>query len=216
MPLKTFATRDEIPAEQRDTAIELKDGKFAIVEEEDRSSFDSALAEERSKREAAEKLAKKTADEIKKLQTKQKATETGLESEVIEKIKADAKAEALDELKADLEAGRAAIAENRTLKLDVQVKTMAGKYGVSGKEIEKWWKQHGDTFDLTSDGKPIVKGKEGVSLEKYIGEELKKETPYFYEGTKATGGGAGGVTTGGTSTSGLTAEDILANPSRAF
>jgi hypothetical protein len=212
--LKTFATREEVPAELQAGIIETKDGKFIVDEPEDRSSFDKALADERTKREAAEKNAKAAADALKKLERDKKAKDSGLESEVLERIKAEAKAEVMEELKADLEAGKSALAENRTLKLDVQVKALAGKHGVIGAELEHWWGLHGSKFDLTSDGKPVVKGKEGVTLEKFIGEDLKKTTPYFYEGTKAAGGGAAGITTG--SGAGTSADDVLKNPGAAL
>lgn len=216
MPLKLFATKEEIPAEQQGEAIELKDGKFAIVEESDTSGLTSAIESERTKREAAEKLAKKAADELKKLQTRTAAGDAGVTAEKLAEIEKQVEERIVEKYKPQIDAAEAYAKENRTLKLDAQVKTLAGKCGVIGAEMENWWGLHGSKFDLTSDGKPVVKGKEGAALDKFISDELKKATPYFYEGTKAAGGGAAGVTNGGGGASTMTADDVLKNPGAAL
>lgn len=212
--LKTFDTKDAIPAELQSGAIETKDGKFIVDEPEDRTAFDKALNDERAKREAAEKLVKKQADDLKRRETERKAGENGVTAEKLAEIEKQVEERIVEKYKPQIDAAESLSRENRELKLDQQIKVIAGKAGVIGAEIPRWWKQHGDAFDLTPDGKPIVKGKEGLSLEKYIGEDLKKETPYFYEGTKAAGSGAAGITTG--SPVGTTADDVLKNPGAAL
>ena len=216
MPRLTFSTLDEVPEKLRGDAVESKDGKFFVFEEADTSELQSAVSKERTQREAAERLAKKASDELKKLETDRKATDAGLSGEALAKIRLDVRNEVLAELAPELDKGKAALGENRSLKLDANVKALALKNGVMGENVQAWWKLHGDKFDLMDDGTPVVRGKEGVSLEKFIGSECKTETPYLYEGTKAAGGGAAGDGGGRPAATGMTAADVLANPAVAL
>jgi hypothetical protein len=213
--LKPYKTKEEIPAEQQAAAIELKDGTFVVDEPADDSVHAGALDKERKARTAAEALAKKAADELKKLQTEQKAAEHGLTAEKLQEIRTAVRKEVEDELKPKLEAADKHASENRTLKLDNQVKQLAAKAGFKGDKLDDYWRLHSDEFDLTDDGKPIVKANPGESVEKKI-EAHKKLRPEWVEGTKASGGGAAGVTTGGAAATGLTSEQLLANPSAAL
>lgn len=213
--LKTFATKDEIDEALRGSAIETKDGKFLVEEPDDNSALEGALAKARTDKEATERLNKKLADELKKIETKNKAAESGISAEKIAEIEKQIQDRLTEEYRPRLEQNESLAKQVRELTLDTQVKAQAAKLGVIGSEIPKWWKLHGENFDLTTDGKPIVKGQEGVSMEQYIGTTLKKDTPYLYEGTKATGSGAPG--SGPTPTPGLTTgDDILKNPAYAL
>jgi hypothetical protein len=216
MPLKPYKTKDEVPEAQRETALALADGTFAVFEEADTSELQGVVSKERTAREAAERLAKKASDELKKLETDRKAADAGLNGEALAKIRLDVRTEVLAELAPELEKGKSALGENRALKLDAKVKALALKTGVIGEHVDAWWKLHGDKFDLMDDGTPVVKGKEGVSLEKFIGGDCKTETGYLYEGTKAAGGGAHGDG-GAKPTAGATSfADLLSNPTAAL
>jgi hypothetical protein len=217
MPLKKFATLEEIPEAERANALELKDGSFALVEDADTSALQNAAKSEREKREAAEALARKAADEIKRLQTEKKASDAGLSAEQLAKIREDVRADVLKELEPELEKGKSALAENRSLKLDSRVKALALKHGVRADRVDAWWKLNHDRFDLTDDGaEPIVKGKAGAKIEQFIAADLKSETPEFYAGTQGSGSGSSGD--GGTraGTTSLSADDLLKNPAAAL
>lgn len=195
MPLQTFATLDEVPEAQRETAIETKAGTFLVVVEEDIAPLKSALDEERVKREAAEKLATKTAHALRKAEAEAKAKASGLSDEQIANIRADLRREIESEyepVKAQAQTADALAAENRALLLDNKVKaTMAAK-GVRADRIEALFKVAGDRFDLTADKSPMLKDQPGVGIDGYIADTLKAEYPEFFEGTKATGSGAPG------------------------
>ncbi len=218
MPLKAYKTKDEIPEAQRADAIELKDGSFGVVEEADTSGLTSSIAAERKRAEAAEGVAKKAADELKKLQTEKKASDAGLSAEQLQKIREDVRADVVKEFEGELASGKVAQAENRSLKLDSKVKALALKHGVRADRIDAWWQLFGGRFDLTADGtESIVKDKAGVKLESYITDTLKKELPDFYEGSKGSGGGAGGDSGAPRGGGGaMTAEALLANPAAAL
>lgn len=213
MPLKLYDSKDTVPEELRDSAIETKDGKFAVVEDDDAAS--QALTAERTKREAAERTAKKAGDELKKLQSKQKAENAGLTEEQLQQLRADARKEFEEEHADKLAAAESLAKELRGLKLDNAVKRMAGEAGFLAAKLDDLWKLHGDEFDLTDDGKPMVKGKPGVDPKKHI-EALKKQRSEWVEGTKASGGGAGGPTNAGGGTVAASADDILKNPGAAL
>jgi hypothetical protein len=157
MPLKTFATKAEIPAEQQANALELKDGKFAIVEPDDTSGLQSALDAERTKREAAEKLVKKTADDMKKLEADRKAASHGLTAEQLQQIRAEASKELEEKLaakEAELQSERTA---SRTKDIGAAFKTLAGETKFLSAKQEDLFRLHGDEFDLTDDRKLMVK-----------------------------------------------------------
>jgi phage-related protein len=215
MPIKKYATIDEIPEAHRGDALELKNGEFALLEDPDTSGLSTALQSEREKREAAERLAKKAADDLKRLQTEKKAADAGLSAEQLAKIREEVRADVLKELEPDLVKGKTALEENRALKLDQRVKAIALKQGVRADRVESWWKLNRDRFDLTDDGEaPIVKGQPGSKLETFVGETLKKETPEFYEGTKAAGSDA--RTGSGQPLGVFSADDVIKNPAAAL
>lgn len=215
MPLKLFDKKDAIPEAQRDGAIETKDGKFAIVEETDHSDLQTSLVAEREKREAAEKLVKKTADELKKLETQKKAEKAGVSEEQLQQIRADVRKEVETELAPKLTAADEHAKENRTLKLDNQVKKLAADGGFLGERLDDFWKLYGGEFDLSTDGKPIVKDHPGVTPAKHI-EGLTKKQPGWVQGTQAAGGGAAGITGGTTASTTATIDDVLKNPGQAL
>lgn len=220
MKLPTFKTQDEVPEPFRSLYEEREDGTWAAPDTEeppDTSGLESALAEERRKREAAERLSAKTADELKALRDRQKADDAGITGEKLEQIRADIRQEVEAEYQDRLTRGEAALKENRELKLDNKVRAIAAENGVRAERLDHWWKQHGDSFDLTEDGKVFVKGHEGKDVVRFIKTDLKEKLPEFYQGTKADGGGAGGGRDAGAgSGAALSFEDLQKNPGRAI
>lgn len=215
MPLKKFATLDEIPEANRSDAIELKDGSFAYVEETDTSSLAADLKEWKRKTEMAERATRKAVEEAERAKLEDKAGKSGITAEKLAEIRSEVRREVEAEVRPKLEEAEKAVSENRTLKLDTKVKALAATNGVRAERLDAWWKLHGDKFDLTSDGEPVVKGKEGVSLKAFIADDLKKELPDFYTGTQGEGGGAAGMQ-GRASTAKFDVEDLLKNPSAAL
>lgn len=190
MPFPTFDSADAVPEAFRDE-YEEQGGKWVP-----RDDLKTALDAERTKREAAEKLATKAAGELKKLQAKQEAEKAGLTDEQAKNLRASVRAE-LEEEYAPKIADRDTLAtENRTIKLDNAVKALMDTSGVRPERKQQLWDLHGKDFDLTADGKPMVKDSPGVEVTKYIGDTLKAKVPEFFTGTQIGGGGAGGITNG--------------------
>lgn len=214
MALKTFKTKDEVPEAQRDNALALADGTFAVVEDTDTTAMQAEVTEWKRKHEAAERLAKKAAADLLVAQNNDKAAKAGVTGEELAKIRAEVKAEVLAELNGDLEKGRAALQENRTLKLDAKVRALAAANGVRAERLGAWWKLHGEKFDLTEDGTPIVRAHPGVTLDKFIATECKAEMPELYVGSMAAGGGGNGGN--GLPTPSSSRPDVLANPGAAL
>jgi hypothetical protein len=193
MPLKTFKTKTEIPADQQADALALADGTFAVFADVDTTELESAVAAEKEKREAAEKLSRKTAAELQKLQTARKAADAGLTEERLKEIRAEADKEARAELAPQLEEAAKLKAQNRALVLDADMKARALKAGILPTKIDDFWKLRGSEFDLTADGKPMVKDKPTVEPDKHLAALLKLN-PEWVAGTKASGSGAAGLT----------------------
>ncbi|WP_373069749.1 hypothetical protein [Gemmatimonas sp.] len=190
MPLPVFDTLDEIPDAFREDYAE-RDGKWHpnVVSK-------SALEDEREKRDAAEKLTKKLVKERDALETKAKADKAGLTDEQIAAVREDLRKELLEEYAPRLDASDRYAAENRELKLDHQVKGLLAGAKIIPERLGQMWQLHRAEFDLTEDGKPMVKGKPGLSVEKYITETLAKQYPEWVQGTQAGGSGAPGTRPG--------------------
>lgn len=214
MALKTYDTKDAVPEDQRESAIETKDGKFVVSEAEDTSGLTSALDTERTKREAAEKLQKKTADELKKAEAKVKAASHGLTDEQLASLREDAvKEERAARVKAEEERD-AERTGNRQRDLSGAFKSVAGDVKFLGNRLDDVFALHGSEFDLTDDRKLMVKGKPGIDPKKHM-ETIAKARPEWVQGTQAAGGGAAGVAATGTGAT-TSFEDTLKNPSQAL
>lgn len=218
MPFPVIEKKEEFDAlpESIRAEYEEKDGKWTPRDET--VTLRGSLAEERKRREAAEKLVTKTAAELKKLETDSKGREAGLTDEKLNEIRAQVRKDLEEEYKPIIEKEKNASTENRTLKLDNQVRNVMGseKVKVRPERQEALWKLIGDRFDLTDDGKPMVKAKPGVTVEKYLAEDVKAEFGEFYVGTGASGGGAPPGSRNGAGSGAPTAEAVLANPSAAL
>lgn len=198
LPLKTDSL-DAIPEALRSAYVE-REGAFHLdAEIEDVTPLKSALDKERKRASDAEK-AKKEADRVRaELEAKIKGAEAGLTEDQQKQYRESIRAE----LEKEYEPLKAIEGEYTALKritlLDNPVKSLmlTEKVGVRAERQEALWKQIGDRFDLTSDGKPMVTEHIGLSVEEYLAVHIKKEFPEWYRGTQAAGGGAGGGTGGG-------------------
>lgn len=147
---------------------------------------------------------KKLRETVATLETKAKAEKAGLTSEELAKLRNDVRAEVERQYAADMQAGTkvfpwaASLAqENRALKLDNVVKTEMAKGGARAERIDALFRLTADRFDLTDDGKPMLRTSPGIEVGKYVADELRKEYPEFYNGSGSSGGGASKSTAGG-------------------
>lgn len=222
MEFPTFQSQDEIPEPFRELYERQDDGTFAVPVQkpgdgaQGAADLKSALEDERRKRDAAEKSQKKLIEELQELRDKRKAEEAGITDDKLKQIRADVRKELEDEYGQKIEAGQAALQENRELKLDNRVRAMAADNGVRADRLDHWWRQHRDQFELTDDGEPYVKDHPGKDVKRFIADDLKKVLPEFYQGTKADGGGAGGGHAPGAAAGDLSFDDVLKNPGRAI
>lgn len=225
MKLPNFKKKEDIPApflelyeEVNGEWVPKKDDEAPTVE--DLAAVREALRKEREGREKAEKDRK--ALEKKQEQDKKDADRrgAGLTDDQLKKIRDEVKAELEGEYKPKLDELATAQKDIRTLRLDNAVKALMGKkeVGVRGERHDTLWKLVADDFDLTEDGKPFVKAKPGTPVEKYLGDTVKGLYPEFFEGSKASGGGASGdkTATQVTNTGTPSAADVLANPADAM
>lgn len=195
MPLQKFATKDEVPVEFADTAIEAKDGSFYVFADEDVTALKSAVEQERERREAAEKLATKAANALKKAEMEAKAKASGLTDEQIAQVREEQRAALEAEYQPfKVEAEKAATLSQRItdLLLTDRIKGQMAAAGVRAERIEALFKLTGDRFALTADEKPMLKDNPALALDTYIRDTLKGEFPEFYAGTQAAGSGAPG------------------------
>lgn len=216
MAIKKYAKLEEIPEAQRGDAIELKGGEFIVNEPDDNSALTTALETERKKREAAEGSASKVAASLKKLEDKLKAQEGGITEEKLNQIRADVKKELEEEYGPKLKSLDDLRSENRSMKLDSKVQELAVAAGFLPERLKDFWKLHGDEFDLTDDGKPMVKDKPGTDVAKHVAAIAKTRSEWV-KGTQGDGGGTGGtVTKPGPKGTGPTPEEIIKNPGLAL
>lgn len=195
MPLKLYDTKDAVPEAQRAAAVELKDGKFAVSEDDPAlgEAGKRALQTERDARKAAEDEKKKVEKERDELKLKAEAAAKGVTEAELKKIRDD---EALKLKPIEDELAKAK-AENRKLKLTDRVKAMLLAAGVMPDRITKAMKDLDGRVDLTEDGNSIVvKDAAGTltteKIEDFVKTTYKKEAPFFYAGSGAAGSGGEG------------------------
>jgi hypothetical protein len=194
MPLKFFTTQDEIPQDQRESAIALADGKFAVLEEAAPADLEAAgrraLDEERAGRKAAETARKAAEKERDDLRRAADARSRGVTEEELQRIRAD---EAAARKPIEDERDRLA-AENRRLKHTDKVRALALKAGVMPDRIDDAMLTLEKRTDLDDSGGIIVLGKDGKataeSIDEFLSKTFKTEKPWFYRGSGASGSGS--------------------------
>lgn len=191
MPIKIFDSKEDVPEAQRDAAIETKDGKFA-VSEDDVAKLTSALGKERerAKEEAqARKEAEKERDELRRAKD---ARDRGISEEEMQKIR-DAEKQARKPIEEERDKYKA---ENRKLKLTDRVQALYLKSGGMPDRVEDAMLVLERRTELTDADGIAVKDKDGNVTSETIDDFLKvtfrKERPWLYAGTGASGGGSSG------------------------
>jgi len=208
MSLKLFESKDAIPESLRESAVETKEGKWAVADVDGLKSSQERLL-----------------DEKKKLQAKYEELERslgGLSSEQIQKYRTDMarleeeqarKAGDFDKLlekrvgetKAEYEKRLAEAEQYKTKYVDREVefaiRDAAAKAGVPPEDIPyvvdlhkgrrvRYDEKTGKTVVYDRDGDPT-----GLSVEKFYAESFKAEAPKFYGSTAGSGGGSTGGST---------------------
>jgi hypothetical protein len=211
MPLKLYDTQDAVPEAQRANAIETKDGKFAIVEEDPQlaDAGKRALDAERKRAKDAEDARKATEKELNDLKRKQDAADKGITEEQLAALRAEdeKKRKPIEDENASLKS------KLRKMTLTDRIQALALKYGVMPDRIEDAMLALEKRTDLTDDGESIVvKDKAGTitseKIEDFLAKTFKTEKPWLYSGSGASGSGAEGSNGSGGDTKPPTKESL--------
>lgn len=190
MTFPTFKSKDEIPEpflsvyEERDGAWHPKVEDTSALKAKNAELLTETKAERKKRQEAEAKIAE--------IESEREAKAAGLTAEKLAEITAKAEARFAPKL-AELEQARK---ELRALKLDSAVKGLFAKADVIDPDAA--WKIAGEEYDLTDDGKAILKSDPTADIEKHITGTMRQKYPYLFKGTQAAGGGAAGSTGAGT------------------
>lgn len=220
MPFPTYDKKDAIPAGAEDV-YEERDGKW-VPKLPDVSTLEGTLQKERNDRKAAEKAAKDEKDRADKVSREYEAlkTQTGDPEEKVKKLLEKFDADVAAATKAAADRAEKAESRVRALTLDADAKKAFIDAGGRPEKADAVLKLYKDRLDLSED-RPVVKDEKGNvttrALVDFFKEDVKKDMPEFYAGTKAGGGGASGFN-GGTAGTGTapTFEELMANPGRAL
>jgi hypothetical protein len=191
---KTY-TQDELDAliaERLASETEgLKKSQAQLLKEKKDAQARAALFEGLDPDEAKALKAK-----IAEMEQTAKAQAAGITSEALAKLRQEAAAEYEKKYGPVLTERDQLKSEIRGLKLDSNVKAMMAKAGARAERIDALFKLSSDRFDLTEDGKPMVKDAT-KEVDKFIAEDLLKEYPEFFQGSGSSGGGAAKSSGGG-------------------
>ena len=174
MRFPKFATFEEIPETFRDV-YEERDGEWVPKDVEDVTPLKTALERQKAEANAAKA-------ELRKLKQEAEAGNQGVKPEVLEKLRAEIKAEIEAEYTTPLTAAQQ---ELRGLKLDAAVKAQLAKAGVRGERVDTLYKLIADQVDLGDTGTPVHK--QGKPLGDWITKTLSSEYPEFFASTMKGG-----------------------------
>jgi hypothetical protein len=210
MALPTFEKQADIP-KGFEGEYEEVEGKWAPIDHA--AALQKSLKEEREKRDAAEAKMKVAVKAAADAAAEKQAKAAGMTEDDLKKLYAGIEDSLRKEYEPKLTALDAATRENRELKLNNVVKSMFRSAGAVASRIDDFWKLHSEEFDLTSDGKPMVRDEPGKDVAKHIAGIMKNRAEWV-AGTKASGSGSGGYqsTTAPQSSGPLTFEDLVKNP----
>jgi hypothetical protein len=205
MSLKVFDAKDAIPESLRDSAVETKDGKWAVADVEGLNSWKERLLDEKKKLQARyeelerslgglnpEQIAKYRAD-MARLED-EAARKAGDFDKLLEKRVGETKAEYEKRL-AEAEKYRVKYIDRE---IEFAIRDAAAKAGVPQEDIPYVVDLHKGRRVQYDDktGKPVVYDRDGdptgLSVEKFYAETFKAEAPKFYGSTAGSGGGASG------------------------
>lgn len=187
-----------------------------------REQYEAAMQSEReallAKRDEALKEAKAAKDKLRAAEQKaaeeaqqKKAEKAGITSQELDRMRAEVRQALEAEYAVHKTTAETLAKENRALKLDNVVKKMMGENGATAKRIDDLYRLTADHFDLTDDGKPMLKDKMGLPVETFIKEDLRKAYPEWFDGSGSSGGGATkSIAGGGGSTRVIAADDTAA------
>jgi len=165
---------DKIELTQEELEAKIAEAVAPLIQKRD-----ELLGETKSAKEAA-RAARAALTEA---ETAAKAMKAGISSQELERLRAEVDAQykpVVESLKT----------ENRRLKLDGVVKEQMARGGARADRIEALFKLTAGEYDLTDDGKPMLRERPGTPIEKFVTEDLKAMYPEFFEGTGSSGGGA--------------------------
>lgn len=194
MPMKLYDTKEAVPEADRAAAIETKDGKFAVAEEDDGlgEKGKRAVRKEREARDAEKARADAAERERDELKRAADAAEKGVTREALDKINKDAETK----FKPIVDENATLKAELRKVRLEDRLEALFLK---SGGKADRWPKAKKDLLsgriDLTEDGKDfVVKDENGnvtsETIDSFLGVTYKKEAGFFYVGVNSSGSGA--------------------------
>jgi hypothetical protein len=194
-PVKTF-TEDEVAAQVEE--------KLAAAKAEGDKAFQKLWDEAKQAKALAKKFEGLDPDEIRtlkqrftELEQQKKAEKAGITSEQLDKMRLEIRADLEREYSPVKARVESLSTENRTLKLDNVVKGVMAKNGVRAERVDALYRLTAHDYDLTDDGQPMVKGRLGTPVDKYVLEDLSKAYPEFYQGSGSSGGGASKSNAGG-------------------
>lgn len=224
MSLKVFDTKDAIPESLRDSAVETKDGRFAVADVEGLKSSQERILDEKKRLQAKyEELERSlgglTAEQVAKYRTDmqriedEQARKAGDFDKLLEKRIGETKAEYEKRL-AEIEPYRAKYFDRET---DLAIRDAATKAGVLPEDLPfvlDIVKGRRVKFDEKA-GKVVVVDKDGdvmsKSVEQFFATDFKSEAPKFYGSQVGSGGGS----TGSTGTK-LPAGQVAASDQKSF
>lgn len=217
--LPSFDKQADIP-KGFEAEYEEKDGKWVPIDHA--GKLKKALDEERGKRETTEKALAKAAKDAADAAAKVQAQAAGMTEEQLKKLYGQVEENLRKEYEPKLKEAETLASENRGMKLTSVVKEMFRNGGGLKSKLDDLWKLHGDEFDLTSDGKPMVKAEPGKDVAKHVAAILKSRAEWT-QGTRAVGGGALNATPnlntqtapGSGADGALTFDDLIKNPAGA-
>ena len=205
MSLKVFDAKDAIPESLRDSAVETKDGKWAVADVEGLKSSQERILDEKKRLQARyeelerslgglnpEQIAKYRED-LKRLEDEQ-ARKAGDFDKLLEKRVGETKAEYEKRL-SEAEKYRVKYIDRE---IEFAIRDAAAKAGVPQEDIPYVVDLHKGRRVQYDDktGKPVVYDRDGdptgLSVEKFYAETFKAEAPKFYGSTAGSGGGASG------------------------
>jgi hypothetical protein len=205
MSLKVFDAKDAIPESLRDSAVETKDGKWAVADVEGLKSSQERILDEKKRLQARyeelerslgglnpEQIAKYRAD-MARLED-EAARKAGDFDKLLEKRVGETKAEYEKRL-AEAEKYRVKYIDRE---IEFAIRDAAAKAGVPQEDIPYVVDLHKGRRVQYDDktGKPVVYDRDGdptgLSVEKFYAETFKAEAPKFYGSTAGSGGGASG------------------------
>ena len=186
MPTQTFKSKDEVPQEFAETAIEAKDGTFHVFTDEDTGGLKSALQKEREASRKAKKEAADAQERLSAIEAENKEAE--LAKHGLKDVKRKWAEEELAPVSKERDAFKAKYLERA---LAGEIKAMLNDIGVV--DVEGAYRLLGADYELGDEEKPVLKRDPTADVRKSLEKVLNDRYKYLLKGTQAAGGGAAGA-----------------------